>query len=304
MKRTNKQGTTTQDSITAYWNNPTDTDFAKVQIFVNGIKVGETIDESHKFTGLVADTLYMIVVKTVDASGNVSQGAALGARTQAVPVATPPTTPTTPTIPAPPGSVIEIPMNPTPAPIGGGGGSAIITLPSLDVDSTSQDVSTYIEKAKQSHSIVDFVVAKSQVQALTDEEKRKQFEAEMDKLKVKLNIKDLPTKFEVRPALPMGISLQIAMSSESYKYIDVASIQTEGANQNVFVLNSKGERVDNVEVKVLFNRIVVMPKGDDKFDSKETYTIVVGKTVKGKPSLDSKESFELKNSLILEFTTR
>ncbi|MGP3783660.1 hypothetical protein [Paenibacillus sp. 1A_MP2] len=54
---------------------------------------------------------------------------------------------------------------------------------------------------------------------------------------------------------------------------------------------------------VLFNRIFVTPL-NGKFDSKETFTIILDTTMKGKASKDSNESFELKNPLMLEFTIR
>jgi hypothetical protein len=257
------------------------------------------MDKSYEFKGLVADTLYMIVLRTVDASGNVSTGATLAARTQAAQVVTPPTTPITPTLPGP---VIEIPTNPTPAPSGGGG--AAIILPSVAQDPVVQQATATLEKAKKSLTIVDYVSATTAIKSLTDEEKREEFQKDLEKLKQELDIKNLPAKNEMRPAVPVAISLEVAMKSSNYKYVDVASIQTQGASQNVFVLNSKGERLENVEVKVLFNRLVIMPKNDGKFDSKEIYTIVIGTTVKGKASIDSKENFELKNPLMLEFTTR
>lgn len=63
---------TTATSITARWNNPSDSDFAKVKLFINGNYIADTMNSSYEFKGLIADTTYNIVVKTVDASGNVS----------------------------------------------------------------------------------------------------------------------------------------------------------------------------------------------------------------------------------------
>lgn len=299
---------TTATSITASWNNPADSDFAKVKLFINGNYVAETTGSSYEFTGLVAETDYTIVVKTVDANGNVSTGQTLVAKTQAAPVVvTPPITPTTPTEPSVPGDVIILPTNPTPAPSGNsggggiGGGSAVITLPSIteEVPAVS-DATAALEKAKDSLTIVDFVSAKSAIQALTDEQKRAEFQKELDTLKQELKIEDLPTKNEVRTSVPVGISLQVAMKSVNYKFIDESSIKP---GQNVFVLNSKGELVNDVVIHVVFNRIFVTPK-DGQFDSKETFTIILDTTVKGKAVKDSTESFELKTPLILEFTTR
>ncbi|WP_339298072.1 S8 family serine peptidase [Paenibacillus sp. FSL R5-0623] len=290
---------TSQTTITARWINPSDSDFAKVKLFVNGNFIADTTNSSYEFTGLVADKPYTIVVKTVDASGNVSAGATLDARTQAVPVVTPPINPTDPD-----DDVVEIPTNPTPAPTPSGSGSGsntVIVTPAPEKASSDDEVKTALEKAKESLTIVDYVGAKSAIDSLTDKEKRDEFQKELETLKKELKIEDLPTKKELRTFVPVGISLQVAMKSENYKYIDEASIQP---GKNVFVLNSKGELVEDVEVKVMFNRLVVMPKDGGKFDSKETFTIILDTTVKGKASKDSKESFELKNPLILEFSTR
>ncbi|WP_339179303.1 S8 family serine peptidase [Paenibacillus sp. FSL R5-0701] len=290
---------TSQTTITARWNNPADSDFAKVKLFVNGVFIADTMNSSYEFTGLVADRAYTIVVKSVDASGNVSAGATLDARTQAVPVVTPPINSTDPDE-----DVVEIPTNPTPAPTPSGSGSGsntVIVTPAPEKASSDDVVKKALEKAKESLSIVDFVGAKSAIDSMTDKEKRDEFQKELEALKKELKVKDLPTKSKIRNVVPVGISLQVAMKSENYKYIDESSIQP---GKNVFVLNSKGELVENVEVKVLFNRLVVMPKDGGKFDSKETFTIILDATVKGKASKDSKETFELKNPLVLEFTTR
>ncbi|KQY85266.1 hypothetical protein ASD24_28710 [Paenibacillus sp. Root52] len=289
---------TSQTTITARWNNPEDSDFAKVKLFVNGNFIADTTNSSYEFTGLVADKPYTIVVKTVDASGNVSAGATLDARTQAVPVVTPPINPTDPD-----DDVVEIPTNPTPAPTPSGSGSGsntVIVTPAPEKASSVDEVKTALEKAKESLTIADFVGAKSAIDSMTDIEKRDEFQKELETLKKELKVKDLPTKTELRTFVPVGISLQVAMKSENYKYIDEASIQP---GKNVFVLNSKGELVKDVKVHVLFNRIFVTPL-NGKFDSKETFTIILDTTVKGKASKNSKESFELKNPLILEFTTR
>lgn len=288
---------TTQTTITARWTMPADSDFAKVKLFVNGNFIADTTNSSYEFTGLVADTAYTIVVKTVDANGNISTGATLNARTQAATVVTPPTDPSDPG-----DEVEEIPTNPTPPPSGngGGGGGGAIIVPAPEEEAVNDEATTALEKAKESLTIVDFVGAKSAIDSLTDEEKRDEFQKELETLKKELKIEDLPTKTEIRNVVPVGISLQVAMKSENYKYIDESSIQP---GKNVFVLNSKGELVEDVKIHVVFNRIFVTPL-NGKFDSKETFTIILDTTVKGKASKDSKETFELKNPLILEFTTR
>ncbi|QZN76204.1 S8 family serine peptidase [Paenibacillus sp. DR312] len=287
---------TSHKTITARWINPSDSDFAKVKLFVNGVFIADTMNSSYEFSGLVADTAYTIVVKSVDASGNVSAGATLKARTQAAPVVTPPINPTDPD-----DDVVEIPTNPTPAPTpSGSGGNTIIVTPAPEKASSVDEVKTALGKAKESLTIIDFVAAKSAIDSLTDEEKRDEFQKDLETLKKELKIEGLPTKKELRTFVPVGISLQVAMKSENYRYIDEASIQS---GKNIFVLNSSGELVENVKVHVLFNRIFVTPL-NGKFDSKETFTIILDTTVKGKASKDSNESFELKNPLMLEFTIR
>lgn len=297
---------TTPNSITARWVNPVDADFAKVKLFVNDNYIGETSDTAFKFTGLVANTTYTIIVKTVDTTGNVSAGATLTAKTQAAPVVVTPPASGNPD--SGHGDIVELPVNHYPSSsYSSSSSSSVIVSPNVlpapvETPEIKQAV-TAIEKAKKTKNIVDFVEAKTAIDSLSDEQKHEEFQVKLDTLKADLNIKDLPSKSNLR-AVAVGISLQVAMKSEDYKFIDVSSIKTEGESQNIFVLNSKGERVDNVEIKVLFNRLVVMPKNGEKLASKETYTLIIDATVKGKRSLDAVETFELKNPLIFEFTTR
>ncbi|WP_410512428.1 S8 family serine peptidase [Paenibacillus sp. BR2-3] len=302
---------TTRSSIRLSWNNPADADFAKANVYVNGILAGESPNPSFDLTDLLPDTAYNIVVKTVDDSSNISVGAALTARTQAIPilpvpaqinpVATNPLLPnpivSNPVGSIPIGDVIVVPTNPTPSPTGV---SAVISAPPVVEKKEARAVESALEKAKESHSISDFVQAKLEVLALTDKEQHKEFQGKLEELKSVLGIKDLPAKNEIRSAVPIGINLQVAMKSASFKYIDASSIKL---GVNVFVLNSKGEPVEGVSIRVVFNRILVTP-GKGSFPSKETFTILIDKSVKGKPNLNSGAAFELKNPLILEFTTR
>lgn len=208
-----------------------------------------------------------------------------------------------------PGDVIELPTNPTPAPggnsdgghgHGGGGGSSKITLPSTTEEIPAVDqAKAALEKAKKSLTITDFVNAKSAIQALSNEEKREEFTKELNALKQELKIKELPTKNEIRTVVPVGISLEVAMKSANYKYIDESSIR-----DNVFIFDSKGELLRDVRIQVIFNRIFIEPPLNGRFPSKETYTIIIDTAVKGKASLDTAESFELTNPLMLEFSTR
>ncbi|MGP3783659.1 S8 family serine peptidase [Paenibacillus sp. 1A_MP2] len=165
--------TISQTTITARWIIPTDSDFAKVKLFVNGNFVTDTTISSYEFTGLVADKPYTIVVKTVDASGNVSAGVTLDARTQAAPVATPPTNSIDPA------EIEDVPMIRTQTP---------------EVNTEIDVVKKALGKAEESLTIIDFVGAKSAIDSMTDIEKRDEFQKELETLKKELKIEDLPTK--------------------------------------------------------------------------------------------------------------
>ncbi|WP_025676881.1 S8 family serine peptidase [Paenibacillus massiliensis] len=291
-------------SLQVQWINPTDADFKNSKLFINGIASQETAGTSYEFSGLVADTEYTIIIKTVDESGNVSLGKNLVAKTLVAPIVTPPPNPTTPTIPGE--DIIDVPTNP-----GNSGGrdrdrdrdrnqsSAQTTVPASTT--TVDGAKTALDQAKKSLTITSFVDAKSAIQGLTDVQKRSEFEVELNNLKQALKINDLPTKSLTRNSIPVGISLEVAMKSVNYKYVDEASIRP---GENIFVLNSRGELIEDVEVKVMFNRIVVAPKNDAVFASNEAYTIIIDTSVKGKVNKDSTESFELRNPLMLEFITR
>ncbi|WP_379131126.1 S8 family serine peptidase [Paenibacillus sp. sgz500958] len=298
-----KADESTTSTIKLSWSNPADADFSKVKVYLNGSAAGETSASGFELTDLLADTEYNIVVKTVDASSNVSAGVALKANTQAVSVVTQPVV-TAPSTPDPGGSlpgsgVISLPMNPTPAP---SGGTAVIAAPTAqDKDKKSSgDVESVLGDAEESHTVSDFVKAKQAVLALNDTEERKEFQQQLNELKETMGVKDVPAKNEIRSAAPIGISLQIAMKSTNFKTIDVSSIKP---GENIFVLNSKGEPVEGVNIRVVFNRILITP-GQGSFPVHETFTILIDKSVKGKPSPGSGTAYELKNPIMLEFTTR
>ncbi|MMZ69427.1 hypothetical protein D1872_322660 [compost metagenome] len=59
----------------------------------------------------------------------------------------------------------------------------------------------------------------------------------------------------------------------------------------------------DAEIYILWNRIFVKP-GTGQFAGKETYSLLIDKTVKGKASLLTEVSSPLRQPLILEFTTR
>lgn len=61
-------------SIQLTWVNPLDTDFARVNVYVNGSRVGDTAGTAYQVTGLKADTKYSIETRTVDVNGNESVG--------------------------------------------------------------------------------------------------------------------------------------------------------------------------------------------------------------------------------------
>lgn len=303
------------NAIRIQWINPADSDFAKAKIYINGLFAGETSGSGYELTGLLADTEYTIVVKTEDLTGNLSQGASRTVRTGPASVPTPPVTPPAPSTPSQP-DVIVIPANPTPAPSGGsaqiggsgggGGGGAAPSSPALPAKSAEKTESPIeraaatLEKAKASLTLVDFIDTKLAVEALTDTEKRREFRDKLDGLKQELQIRDLPAKRGIKPTVPIGISLQAAMKNTNFKYIDLSSVKP---GENVFVINSKGEIVKDAEIYILWNRIFVKP-GTGQFVGKETYSLLIDKTVKGKASLLTGVSSPLQQPLIFEFTTR
>jgi subtilisin family serine protease len=304
---------TTTNTIRLSWNNPADADFEHANVYVGGVLAGETANPRFELSGLLPDTAYDIVVRTVDASSNISVGAALAARTQAIPILVMPVplNPVVPTpvlpnpvlpnpvpvSPVPGGDFVVVPTNPTPAP---SGGIAIIPpLPAVE-DKESRAAESALENAGRSHTISDFVKAQLAILNLADQEDRKKFQEGLEELKKVMGVKDLPAKNEVRRAVPIGINLQVAMKSSTYKYIDTSSLKP---GENVFVLNSKGETVQDVRIRVVFNRILVTP-ATGSFPSNETFTILIDKSIKGKPSQNSGAAYELKNPLLLEFTTK
>ena len=77
-----------KDSISLYWNNPSDLDFQKVEIYRSGVKIAETSASSYVDSHLPSGSSYTYVIKTVDMKGNVSNGTTYVARTKdAVPPA-------------------------------------------------------------------------------------------------------------------------------------------------------------------------------------------------------------------------
>ncbi|WP_164515055.1 S8 family serine peptidase [Paenibacillus lentus] len=237
----------TSSSLQVRWTLPTDPDFAKVKLYINNNFIADTTAASYNFTGLLADKTYQITVKTVDNHGNISSGATLTARTLAAPVVNVPSTP-----PAsgggsggssgPSGGVIQVPVNQTPAPTGNTAQVGEQGEAEQGTSNLAQEAKDSLDQARTSQSVRDFVQAKIAIQGLSDAELRQEFEQQLERLKEELRIQDLPAKKELRSTLPVRISLQVAMKSANYKYIDPASLKP-GAN--IFVLNSKGESLED-----------------------------------------------------------
>ncbi|WP_179136314.1 S8 family serine peptidase [Paenibacillus sp. 32352] len=74
----------TTSSLTIGFTKPSDADYAKANVYVNGTLNGSTAGESYDVVGLTDDTAYTIVVKTVDTTGNESAGVTVTGRTDAV----------------------------------------------------------------------------------------------------------------------------------------------------------------------------------------------------------------------------
>ncbi|MCL6604465.1 MAG: S8 family serine peptidase [Paenibacillus sp.] len=285
----------TDSLIRIHWTNPVDEDFVQSKVFVDGVFVAATQESHYTLTDLVPNHPYAIVVKTLDTSENISTGTTLQTATiAAVPLVTSPA----PVAPILIPDVPSLPTNITPPPTGGG--SAAILLPLDPADIEEKKTKAAIDEAKKSLTMIGFIKAKQSLQTLSNTEKRTSFQQELDNLKLELGANELLTKNTVRPSVPINVSLQVAMKSEGYKYIDESSVKP---GENVFVIDSKGEVVKDLQVYVLWNRIFIKPTSGT-FTSKETYTLIIDKTVKGKPTVNSSQSFFLTNPLTLEFTIR
>jgi alpha-tubulin suppressor-like RCC1 family protein/chitodextrinase len=84
----------THNQITLTWTNPSDSDFSHVNIYEGGLLVAANVTGTSKtFTSLHDSTPYNYIVRTVDKSGNVSQGVSITVTTASTPTQTPDTTP-------------------------------------------------------------------------------------------------------------------------------------------------------------------------------------------------------------------
>lgn len=134
---------------------------------------------------------------------------------------------------------------------------------------------------------------------LTDEEERMMFQERLETWKSEWSLHELPARTVIRGTAPLGISLQLAMGSANYAYVDESSVHF---GENVFVLNGRGEAVDNLLVRIIFNRIVVTPAEGEALDPNETYMLIVDSTVRGKASSTAKAAYELANPLLMPFS--
>jgi len=75
--------TTTTTGATFNWNNPADSDFAKVNIYRDGSLIGSSTNGTYTVSGLTQGTEYNYTFKTVDSAGNESTGTTKTIKTQA-----------------------------------------------------------------------------------------------------------------------------------------------------------------------------------------------------------------------------
>lgn len=87
----------TTSSVKLTWTNPSDPDFAKVNLYVNGVKVADTVGTEYRFSDLKPNTDYVISVRTEDTSGNESVGKTVNVTTNDE-VVTPPVDTTAPAV--------------------------------------------------------------------------------------------------------------------------------------------------------------------------------------------------------------
>lgn len=79
---TNISYNTYTDRIELTFDNPTDSDFSKVNIYKDGVLVGYSTTGIYTVTGLQAETVYSIKLTSVDSSGNESLGVVQSISTQ------------------------------------------------------------------------------------------------------------------------------------------------------------------------------------------------------------------------------
>ncbi|GIP38560.1 hypothetical protein J31TS4_18400 [Paenibacillus sp. J31TS4] len=74
---TNLAASVNGSAASVSWTNPADSDHLYSEIYLNGQLQGKTYKQKFQLADLAADTVYQVVVKTVDKAGNRSQGVSL-----------------------------------------------------------------------------------------------------------------------------------------------------------------------------------------------------------------------------------
>src|SRR5205085_3175062 len=88
---TNLRETHTYNSATLTWTNPSDIDFDHVNVYNSiGTMLGTSTNGTYNITSLTASTQYTYTIKTVDHTGNISNGLTITVTTSATPDTTPP----------------------------------------------------------------------------------------------------------------------------------------------------------------------------------------------------------------------
>ncbi|WIM40977.1 S8 family serine peptidase [Paenibacillus sp. PK4536] len=314
----------TTNSLTLNWQNPVDKDFAKVNVYNDTGKLVTSVTKNvYQAEGLSPSTTYSFTLKTVDTTGNESTGKSISGQTLSPSTEATPVVESKPVIPTPtpvfaPTPAVTVPVVTTPAPTnlvaavpsggggGGGGGGGIprqpstpsttVTAPAVAPTPTpTQKATQQLNTAKTSGKAADWLKAKFDGKNVSDAN----FQKQLSQIKQTMGIKDLPSKAQLSPSIPVSISLQVALKNKQYKYIDSSSMTPD----HVTVLNSNGEVVTNVNVSVKWNRIFITPTASG-FAKNETYNIIIEKGIKAKPTAKSDQQVSSTTPLILQFTTR
>lgn len=290
---------TAAGSIQLSWTNPADPDFAKAVVYVNDSVKAETGDPGITLGGLASDTVYSIKVRTADTAGNLSDGVSLEARTAAAEPAPAAVNPApAEQVPAAPsagggGGIVTLPPNLTPSP---SGETAAVPEPAAE-DSGASAAGTAIAKARKSLAVSDYVQARLSVFELAGSAEYSKYAGELNELKSALGFRELPARTGIRSGADIGISLQTAMNSESYRLIDGSTVKP---GENLFVLDGTGRPVSGLNIRVAFNRIVISPGTGGLLEDGD-YTVLIGTTVKGREET-SAAAQALTGPLLLPFS--
>lgn len=85
---TNLSKASSDDYVTFTWTDPTDQDFDYVNVYQDGVFIGQSTTGTYYVTGLTADTSYSFNIKTVDTNGNESTGTSITVTTDSDPLPT------------------------------------------------------------------------------------------------------------------------------------------------------------------------------------------------------------------------